>query len=574
MKPFEPKHKKIRTIIVGIIFSIVFSAVGTKAVYLQIFCGPRLSEKAANQYEKSLNVAGKRGTIYDTNLAEMAVSVDVTSIAGHPRQISDAPTATKTLAGILKLDRKQLLNKLSSQRKFVWIKRHVTPKEAQAVRDIKIAGLDFISEHKRFYPNKTLAAQLLGFTDIDDNGLEGLEFYYNNYLRGSSVNFTVFKDALGHNFDAQEGLGSVSGGNNLILTIDRTIQYIAETTLEETVNEFSAKSAMAIVLAPKTGAILAMAHYPFFNPNTFGDFHRSLWRNRSITDPFEPGSTLKIFSAAAALESGASSPNSIYYCENGAYKVGKDIVHDTHPYGWLSLQQIIQHSSNIGAVKISEATGPERLFKTLREFGFGEKTGIDCPGETAGSLAPHRQWSPIDTSTIAFGQGISVSALQLVSATGAIANNGILMKPYVVQAITDPNGKFIQKFGPQKIRRVVSQATAWILTQIMRTVTAEGGTGVNAALEGYSVSGKTGTAQKIDENGEYAEDKFIASFLGFAPMENPQVVVLVVIDEPVKQHYGGIVAAPAFKKITQRALNYLNISPKNSPLMVSVGNEA
>jgi cell division protein FtsI (penicillin-binding protein 3) len=331
---------------------------------------------------------------------------------------------------------------------------------------------------------------------------------------------------------------------------------------------------MAIVMAPQTGAILAMAHYPFFNPNIFGDFHRSLWRNRSITDPFEPGSTLKIFSAAAALESGASSPNSIYYCENGAYKVGKNIVHDTHPYGWLSLQQIIQHSSNIGAVKISEATGPERLFKTLREFGFGEKTGIDCPGETTGSLAPHRQWSPIDTSTIAFGQGISVSALQLVSAAAAIANNGILMKPYVVQAITAPNGKFIQKFGPQKIRRVVSQATAWILTQIMRTVTAEGGTGVHAALEGYSVCGKTGTAQKIDENGEYAEDKFIASFLGFAPMENPQVVVLVVIDEPVKQHYGGIVAAPAFKTITQRALNYLNISPKNSPLMVSLGNEA
>lgn len=576
MKTNQPKPKKIRIIIVGIAFSILFAAIGAKAVYLQIFCGPRLSQKAADQYERSLTSAGKRGTIYDANMAELAVSVDVTSIAAHPRLIPDVQAAAKSLARALKMNRKKLLKKLSLDRKFVWIKRHVTPKEAEAVRGLEISGLDFIAEHKRFYPNKTLAAQLLGFTNIDDEGLEGLEFYYDNYLKGTDGNLTVFEDALGRKFDAQEKAAPDFGGNNLVLTIDRTIQFIAETTLEKTVEGVSAKSAMAIVMEPKTGAILAMAHYPFFNPNTFADYSRDRWRNRSITDPFEPGSTMKIFSVAAALESGTSSSNSIYYCENGEYKVGKDIIHDVHPFGWLSLQQILKHSSNIGAVKISENTGPELLHKTLRDFNFGKKTGVDCPGETTGSLAPYRRWAKIDAGTIAFGQGVSVSALQLVSATSAIANNGTLMKPYVVQAVTAPNGKLIARFGPRKTRQVVSAETARVLTRILRTVTTEGGTGINAALEGYSACGKTGTAQKINEKGEYTEGKYTASFVGFAPMESPRVVVLVVVDEPQKEHYGGMVAAPAFREITHRALNHLKVQPErgSDALLVSLGSEA
>ncbi|MBU0985900.1 MAG: penicillin-binding protein 2 [Proteobacteria bacterium] len=576
MKSFDPKPLKTRTIIVGIFFSLFFTAIGARAVYLQVYRGPHLSQKAADQYELSVKSSGKRGTIYDTNLTEMAVSIDVTSIAAHPQQIANASESAKTLAGILKIKPKMLSRKLSSERKFVWIKRHVTPKEARAVSDLKINGLDFISEYKRFYPNKTLAAQLLGFTDVDDNGLEGLEFQYDTYLKGTSGNLTIFKDALGRRFDAQEKLTPNFSGNNLILTIDRTIQYIAETTLEETVTQFSAKSGMAIVMAPKTGAILAMAHYPFFNPNAFADYSRDLWRNRSITDPFEPGSTMKIFSAAAALESGASSPNSIYYCENGAYQVGREVVHDSSPHGWLSLQQIIKHSSNIGAVKVSEVTGPELLYKTLRDFSFGTKTEIDCPGETSGSLAPYKRWAQIDTGTIAFGQGISVSALQLITATSAIANDGILMKPYVVQAITDSNGSLIQKFGPRRLRKVISPSTAGNITRIMQTVIAAGGTGINAALEGYSACGKTGTSQKINETGEYAEGKYMASFVGFAPIKNPRIAILVVIDEPQKEHYGGIVAAPAFKKIAIKTLNHMNVphETKGNPLMVSLGSEA
>jgi len=576
MKPDEKKYIKSRTIVVGLIFSLLFTTISAQAVYLQVFCGSRLSRKAAHQYEKSLKTSGKRGIIYDTNMVEMAVSIDITSIAAHPLQITDKQTAAASLAKTLKMDREMLQRKLSSKKKFVWIKRRVTPKEARAAQDLKITGLDFIPEHKRFYPNTTLAAQLLGFTDIDDNGIEGLEFYYDNYLKGATGNFTVLKDALGRRFDAADPMHSKHSGNNIILTIDRSIQYITEKTLEETVTKYAAKSGMAIVIVPKTGALLALAHYPFFNPNAFTNFTRELWRNRSITDPFEPGSTMKIFSAAAAIESGSSAPNSIFFCENGAYQIGKDVVHDTHSYGWLSLQQIIKLSSNIGAVKLSEVTGPESLYKTLRKFGFGTKTGIECPGESIGSLAPYKRWAKIDTGTIAFGQGISVSALQLTTAAAAIANDGVLMKPYVVQAVTDPNGRLIESFGPQKARRVISPATAGTINRIMRTVTAAGGTGVKAALEGYTVCGKTGTAQKIDEKGQYGEGKYTASFLGFAPAERPAVAVLVVIDEPTKEHYGGIVAAPAFRKIVHKALNNLNIPPNKETdrLFVSLGREA
>ncbi|HSQ85361.1 MAG TPA: penicillin-binding protein 2, partial [Desulfobacterales bacterium] len=461
---------------------------------------------------------------------------------------------------------------LNSKKKFVWIKRKVTPKEAEAVKNLNLDGLDFIPEHKRFYPNKTLAAQLIGFTDIDDHGLEGIEFNYNDELSGEVFQYKVLRDAHGRGFEAENMTGLSSSGKNLVLTIDSTIQYIAEKALAETVEEFSAKSGMAVVMVPKTGAILAMAHVPLFNPNALKKFQRNFWRNRIITDPFEPGSTMKIFSAAAAIESGSSSPSSIFFCENGAYKMGRHIIHDTHEHGWLSLQQIIKYSSNIGAIKFSAITGPEYLSRTFQNFGFGSKTGIDCPGETTGSLPPFRRWTKVDAGTISFGQGISVSALQLITATSAIANKGILMKPYVVQAITDHNGRLIKSFGPKSIRRAVSEKTARALSRIMHTVITEGGTGVNAALEGYSVSGKTGTAQKIDENGGYSFEKYMASFVGFAPVENPKIAVLVVVNEPQKQHYGGTVAAPAFKAIAQKTLDYLHIAPrrKTDKLMVSL----
>jgi cell division protein FtsI (penicillin-binding protein 3) len=313
---------------------------------------------------------------------------------------------------------------------------------------------------------------------------------------------------------------------------------------------------------PPTGALLAIAHYPLFNPNSYTDFDKSIWRNRALTDTFEPGSTMKMFSAAAALEYGKITPNEIFFCENGTYKIGKNVVHDINKHGWLSLQQIVKFSSNIGAVKIAEKMGANNLYRTFRDFGFGQKTGIDFPGETPGSLSHYSTWSKIDTGAISFGHGVSASALQLVTALSAIANGGNLMKPFLVREIVDPNGNSIHTFKPQKVRRALSARTATIVKNILKTVMTEGGTGVNAALDGYAAAGKTGTTRKIDEDGNYSNTKHTASFIGFAPADNPEVAILVIIDEPQGQYYGGVVAAPVFRQIAQQTLNYLNVPPE------------
>ena len=557
------KYMRLRVLLVGLAFIAVFAVIGAKAVHLQVYRSPWLAQKASSQYEQSLKSNGKRGTVYDRNLREMAITIDVTSIAARPSRIEQPQHTAKALAKILKADRRKIFKKLKAKSPFVWIKRQANPKETAAVKALALAGIEFVPERKRFYPNKTLASQALGFTGLDGYGLEGIEFAYDRYLRGTDSSQMVYKDALGQVFDKRQSAASLNTGHNIILTIDRTIQYIAESALEESVNEFSARSGMAIVMDPQTGAILAMAHVPLFNPNAYMDFNKELWRNRAITDPFEPGSTMKIFSAAAAIESGDIKAHDIFFCENGAYKIGRNVVHDIKKHGWLSLQQIIKYSSNIGAVKISEKLGRKRLHAMYRKFGFGAKTGIDSPGETAGSLMPYKRWTTVDTGAISFGYGVAVSALQMVTAASAIANDGVLMKPYFVQAITDQNHEPLKQFQPQKVRRVISVQNARTVRGIMKTVINKGGTGVNAALEGYTVCGKTGTARKLDENGIYSKSKYMASFIGFTPAEKPRLTIVVVIDEPQGAYYGGTVAAPVFRRIARETLNYLNIPPES-----------
>ena len=563
MRRADPRQSiRLRTTLVGVAILVFLAMVGGKAVHLHVYRGTWLSQRAASEYEKSLTSTGKRGTIFDANLGELALTVDVTSVGAYPSAMADTGDTAAALAGAINVEPNELRKTLSGGRGFVWIKRHVPPKEATAVKKLDLKGIAFVDERSRFYPYKHLASQVLGFSGIDGNGLEGIEYYFDQRLKGPENSLKVHKDALGRRFDAEKERFNRNTGDNLVLTIDRRIQYVTEKALEEAVNTHEARSGMAVVLSPETGAVLALAHYPFFNPNNFGDYDRERWRNRGITDPFEPGSTMKIFSAAAALEHGGYTENSVFYCENGSYRIGRNVVHDTKKHGWLSLAQIVKYSSNIGAVKIGEMVGSERLYRTLRDFGFGTKTGIECPGETGGSLAPFRRWTKIDAGTIAFGQGVSASAIQLAAATAAIANDGVLMKPYVVQAVTNANGKLLEHFGPRTVRRVVSVATARAVSRMMQSVITQEGTGRLAALDGYTACGKTGTAQKIGENGLYAKGKFVSSFVGFAPAENPKVVVLVVVDEPDKQHYGGTVAAPAFKQITQGTLHYLNVSPK------------
>jgi cell division protein FtsI (penicillin-binding protein 3) len=554
-------YKAFRVALIGSCFAFWLAVAGIRAGYLQLYRGEWLSSKAVGQVEEKVTVYGKRGTIYDAQHQAMAVSIDTPSVAAYPAVMEDKAIAAARLSKALGLKTKVVKRKLTSGRRFVWLKRQATPKEAEAVRALQLKGVDFIPEHTRFYPNTTLGAQVLGFTGIDGHGLEGLEFYYDKELKGGEHTITIFKDALGRGFDADTLANLTRSGNNLMLTLDGHIQYIAEQALADAVTTYEARSGMAIVMNPRTGAVLALAHYPTFNPNNYRRHDRFTWRNRAITDPFEPGSTMKIFSAAAALESGATTPSSIFFCENGTYTVGRHTVHDTKSYGWLSLQQIVKYSSNIGVVKVAEKIGGRTLYETLEAFGFGDRTRIDCPGESPGSLSNYKRWTVVDTGAIAFGQGVSVTGLQLITAAAAVANDGQMMKPHIVQAVTDPMGRPIRTMEPQPLDQVISAATAQKIRRIMRTVITDGGTGVEADLEGYNVCGKTGTAQKIEADGQYARNKYVASFIGFAPTERPALVALVVVDEPKTTHYGGTVAAPAFKRIIKETLSYLNIAP-------------
>jgi cell division protein FtsI (penicillin-binding protein 3) len=566
------KYIRLRILMVGLMFTIGFAAVGGKAILLQVYEGPWLSRRATGQVEDSLRTVGKRGTIFDRRSHEMAVSIDVTSIAVRPRQVKDVDGTVKELARVLKKKPSEVKARLAGGKPFVWVKRQATPKEAEAVKQLRLPGIEFVADSNRFYPNRALAAHVLGFTGMDGKGLEGIEYFYDRDLRGTETSVKVLKDARGNGFQTEPPSDNESAGKNIVLTLDHGIQFITETALNEAVESTRARSGMAVVMEPRTGAILALALAPAFNPNAYEDAKKPLWRNRTITDPFEPGSIIKIFVAAAALEFTHLSPQTTFNCENGAYRIGKYTVHDVHHYGVLTLQDIIKFSSNIGAAKIGEKVGPEKLYQTLRLFGFGQKTGIDGPAETTGLLMPSKKWADIDTAAISFGHGISVSAVQLITAVSAIANDGVLMKPRLVQAVTDPQGQILQQFEPEEVRRVVSVQTARTVKDIMQAVILPGGTGVQAALEGYSVCGKTGTARKVDESGQYSNERHVASFIGFAPVETPRIAVLVVIDEPKGQIYGGAVAAPVFKKIAQTTLNYLNVPPRitTEKLRVSV----
>ncbi len=564
----QPKYFRLRVSLVGVLFLAGLAIILGRAAYLQIIRGPGLSQKASGQYAKTIHTVGKRGTIYDAQMRELAVSVESLSLAANPRLIDNPQQTARALASVLKMKPRKIRARLETDRHFVWVKRQITPRQVKAVKAMQIAGLEFIPEHSRYYPNRGLAAQLIGFAGIDGTGLEGIEYQFNAELMGRQQIFTVLKDAFGRGFETPDDIVRRDSGNNVVLTIDRTIQHVAERSLQRAVASHRARSGLAVVMAPATGDILALAHYPFFNPNNFRNFSREIRRNRAVTDAFEPGSTLKLFSVAAALESGCCTPHTIFYCENGRYRIGINVVHDTDKHGWLSLQRIVKFSSNIGAVKIGETIGPEKLHRTLYDFGFGRDTGLGFPGETSGRLAPAKRWTRFDVAAVSFGQGVSVSALQLTAAVAAIANDGVLMKPRVVGAITDARGRTVRAFKPQAVSRVISPQTAAHIARMMELVIAEGGTGTQAGLEGYSAGGKTGTAQKIGPSGTYADDLYVSSFAGFAPLDNPRLAILVVLDEPRDGYYGGVVAAPVFRQIAQEVLGYLNVQPgRRTPRM-------
>jgi cell division protein FtsI (penicillin-binding protein 3) len=565
MKERRGKWTQWRIRFIGGLFAVFFVITSARAFYLQVIEKDQLVKLAEKQHQKSVPLTPARGAIYDRNNTPLAVSIEMDSCFAEPRNIENIAETTARLAPLLGMPREQLAKKLAGSKGFVWLQRRMPPEQAVQIKNLvkaqDIDGIGFVKESKRFYPNAEMAGHVIGFTGLDPEGLEGIELKYDSTILGSSGFLVTERDALGRDI-ALKGtyVKEASKGHNVTLTLDKNIQYIAEKELAAAVESSRAKGGIALVMEPQTGRILAMANYPFFNPNSYNKYPLAQLRNKSITDSFEPGSTFKVFLIAGALEDKVISAQDGFNCENGSYSIGGRTIHDTHRYGRLSVADVLKYSSNIGAAKIGARLGQERLYSNLRKFGFGGRSGIDLPGEASGFMRDRSQWFAVDLATASFGQGISATAVQLAAALSAVANGGTLMKPYLVERISDEQGNIIQQFSPQVRQRVISPETARIVTQMMEGVTTNGGTGMNAAVEGYRVAGKTGTAQKVDPiTRGYSVDKRTASFFGFVPADDPKLTILVIIDEPKTSPYGGVVAAPAFKAISQQALCYLNV---------------
>jgi cell division protein FtsI (penicillin-binding protein 3) len=555
--------------------------VGRRAYELQVERAPALKEMADAQYLRDIRLAPKRGTIYDRHGAELAVSVQVDSVWANPREMKrsgvDPTAAARRLATVLSIDPDRISQRLASDRMFVWVERRVTPRQAVAVRNLGLPGVHMSQEARRYYPNRELAAHLLGFANIDGKGIEGLELSLDERLRGATRAVPSIRDRRGAIVFSEQLFDDRGGqGDDVALTIDKTIQHVAERELALAVRTFEAQAGSVVVMDPRTGEILALANYPGFNPNEPGRSEMAHRRNRAVTDRFEPGSTVKPFTVAAALAAGSIRPNQLIDCGEGRMQVAEYTIHDSKPYDELTPAQVLAYSSNIGTARIASSLGRRGLFRAFRRFGFGEPLGLRLPGETGGILRHYKRWYEMDAATISFGQGMSVTAVQLAAATSALANGGRLMEPFLVKRISDGRGEAVEETLPRVRRQVVPQSVARLVGDMMTAVTGPDGTGTEAALDGYLVAGKTGTAQKADYvAGGYSRDKWLASFVGFVPADDPRLVISVVIDEPVIAHYGGTVAGPVFRRVARAALRHLGVPASDGgDALASVGTSA
>ena len=531
---------------------------------LQVTQHEWLGGLAKEQYLKKITLEPMRGAMLDRTGEPLAVSVMTDSVFVMPKEIRARDQIVKELAEALSLETSSVRAKLSNRKHFTWIKRRISPQESAQIKKRNLEGVHLTRESRRYYPARELAASVIGFAG-DGRGLEGLELMFDGRLKGSTLLAHGLRDAHGRilfsqSMDVPEHLE----GTRLVLTLDLTIQEIVEAELERAVVESKARMGIVIVMDPSTGEILALANSPSFNPNTYWKFDPWRYRNRALTDCFEPGSTMKVFSLASALQSKTIRTNDRIDCEDGRLTIGRHTIHDSSKRhsGKMTPSDVLAYSKNTGVAKIALRQGKKGLFQGLRRFGFGQKTAVDLPGESRCSLRDHSHWSDLELATIAFGQGVSVTALQLASALSAIANGGVWLKPQIVREIRGYDDQNLQTFEADPLGRVVDQRVAKSLQQMMVRVTQPGGTGILGAIRGYRVAGKTGTAQKADPYlGGYSKDKRVASFIGFVPAEKPRIAMVVVIDEPQTSPFGGVVAAPVFARIGEAVLPYLGVFP-------------
>ena len=555
-KLIAPRIKKVLYSLV-----VLFVLLAVRLFCVQLGAAKPLSKLASDQYKTFSRLLPRRGMIYDRNLRELAVSINLDSVFIDPALVEDRHSAANKLSAVLEEDPEDILKKLDNKKRFAWLARRI---ETQAVNDIKrlsIKGVGFTKEPKRAYPNDALASHVLGFVGLDDEGLEGIELLYNQYLTGTVGWIYSIRDAKKREVPGYEYREiSPADGNDVVLTIDSVVQAFAEKELERSFKKYNAKGGMIVVMEPYTGDILALANRPTFNPNKIGDYPVEARRNRVVCDFFEPGSSFKIVTATAVIEEDVMGMDDELYCENGEFKWSMHTYHDHKPYEWLKFRDIIKYSSNIGTMKSALKVGDRRLYRYIKRFGFGNKTDIDLPGEVRGIIRPTNEWSKLSLCSISMGQEVTVTALQLACALSSVANGGVYVKPRIVTRVQDKTGYVIEKFEPRKLHRVMSGETSEKMREILRGVVAEG-TGMRAEVKGYSPAGKTGTAQKVEEDGRYSHRKFMSSFIGFLPYNDPKFVVVVLMDEPRPIYYGGTVCAPVFKEVAEQLMRYYKIEP-------------
>jgi cell division protein FtsI (penicillin-binding protein 3) len=554
---------KVRLYASSGILVALFAALGYRAYVLQVREANHLRAMAEDQYLKDVELPPRRGRILDRNGAELAASAEVESIYCNPRQLGNRATElVRSLAGPLRMDRRELDKRLHNRRYFSWVKRRVDPDEAAIVRELQVPGLALAREPRRYYPNRGLAGPVLGWAGLDAVGQEGLELEYDRFLRGARAQVPGLRDALGRAV-LISGVGDLTpqGGLDVETTIDRYVQFRLEHSLEEAVQKHRAKAGTAVALDPKTGDVLAMAAVPSLNPNDPADARDRGARNRAVTDPFEPGSTMKTFSITGALEAGVIKVDEHWFCENGRYMIGPAQIHDAHPVGDATTTEVLAKSSNICTAKIAAREGRERLRDVLLRFGFGRPTGIDLPGERAGQLRSVPHMGPVETATMSFGQGLTATPLQMAAAYAAIANGGVWVRPHVLRRVVDGQGMVREEPAIER-RRVIDESLARTMRGMLEAVTQKGGSAEKLSIPGYRFAGKTGTAQKVDPmTRRYSTDRWASSFVGFAPATDPRLVIFVMVDEPEGSHYGSLVAGPVFQEVMIDALRWLGVPP-------------
>jgi len=561
--PAGPVKSRLALVVLGL--ALAFLVVVGQLFNLQVIDAPGLSARARSQQQQTIRLAGDRGTITDRNGVILAKNMDVPSLFADPSAIADPAGTARALARVLPASARSIEKRLAGGgRHFAWLHRKVDPALADRVLALDLPGVHQVPESRRFYPKGELLGQILGFAGMDNQGLSGVEQAFDPLLKGGQVAYVVERDALGrHVLPADADYRRPAHGADLTVTIDEAIQYHVERALDAVMASSDPESAEALVMDPNTGEILAMAVRPAFDPNRVGRYGPEDLRNRLITDPYEPGSTLKVFLAAGALDAGVVRLDEVIDCEQGTLSLRGGDLHDHKPMGELTFAEVLTHSSNIGAAKVGMRLGADRLYAALSNFGFGQRTGIELPGESPGVLPPVRRWSGRSLPSVSIGQELMVTPLQLATAASAVANGGWLMRPHLVKEVSGPGGDTVT--APESLRRVVSAATAARLRDALVGVTGPDGTAPDAGVPGYRVAGKTGTAQKASEDRRgYARGKYVASFVGMVPADSPRIVILVVVDEPKGHYYGGSVAGPVFRDIARPVLAYLGVPPETA----------